>query len=155
MFTEEFFPFGFTLILIIALALLAVVHKALRDRNRIRLLEMIHQERIAAMKSNQPLPDPPIATLEENGDPGSWVPSFETSLYWVRLTALALGLFGIFTGLGMIVSFLVVGDPEFNRMWAIGFLPIFAGVGLLLFHRLSDGTTRRPASGSATQQDRG
>lgn len=143
MFSEQFFPFGFTLILVIALAALALVHKHLRDRNRLRLREMIHQERIAAMQSNQPVPEIPIAELDEPTGGHLSMPTFEQSVRWVRLTALGLGLFGVTTGIGMMIGFSMVGDGELNRMWAIGFLPLFGGLGLVLFHLLTGHEARR------------
>lgn len=143
MFSDQFFPFGFTLILVIALAALALVHKFLRDRNRLRLREMAHQERIAAMQSNQPLPEMPPSELDRTAGSHLSMPTFEQSVHWVRLTALGLGLFLATTGVGMMIGFSMVGDSELNRIWAVGFLPLFAGVGLLLFHLLTTGAGKR------------
>ena len=58
-------------------------------------------------------------------------------LLWVRLTGLCLGWFLLFTGIGMTAGFSLVMDDDIRDVWALGFIPAMAGIGLLLFYRLS------------------
>lgn len=153
MFSDQFFPFGFTLILVIALLALAVVHKFLRDRNRMRLREMIHQERIAAMQNNQPLPETANGTFERPSRLLGTVPTFAQSIHWARLAALGLGLFTAASGLGMMVAFRRVADTELNRIWAIGFLPLFAGLGLLVFYLITARAGRDEAEAESPESE--
>ena len=58
-------------------------------------------------------------------------------LLWVRLTGLCLGWFLLFTGIGTVIGFSLVMDPDMRSIWAVGFIPAMGGVGLLLFYHLS------------------
>ena len=62
-----------------------------------------------------------------------------TSVHWVRLAALALGLTFLFGGVGVVPGLYFQSDPEARGAWALGLVPIFIGAGLLIFVRLSRG----------------
>ena len=56
---------------------------------------------------------------------------------WVRLIALCFGWFMLFGGLGIVGGFSLVMDRDMQDIWAVGFIPAMAGIGLLLFYYLS------------------
>lgn len=145
MFGSQFFPFGFGLILIVCFSLCALVLKVQRDRARLRLREMAHQERIAAIQHQQQVP----ALPEGAYDLGEVTPQLGwpvvKHVLLVRLAALGLGLLCLMTGVGMTAGFYFIEDDDLYQMWAVGFIPIFAGVGLLLFYSLTRGVWQRLA----------
>ena len=54
-------------------------------------------------------------------------------------TLAVLGLGGLFGGAGSALGHYLEPDPEVTGLWPLGLIPIFIGIGLLLFVRLSRG----------------
>ena len=133
--------FAITL-LILGIATALIARRHLREAKLIRLREITHQERMAAMKQETPLPPIDDARLESallRGVPTGAVPSNGAGVQWVRMVALVLGLAGVFGGIGAAIGLYVIPDPEASDLWSLGLIPIFTGIGLLLFVRLSRG----------------
>lgn len=143
MYYEFYFP---TLVACFVLACwgLVILGRHLRERNRLRAHELLQAERKPSMQNEAANPAlSPAATLVTD-------PVRERSpdelLAWVRIAALCLGLFLLFTGIGMLLAFRLI--PDFHEIEAVGFIPALSGVGLLLFVRLSrhlEPATRPPA----------
>ena len=100
-----------------------------RHLSRQKKLEIIHQERMAAMDKGIPLPEFP---LDPVSDPHKFNPPVIPILGTV-LSTLALGT--------MIMLYLVL--PPASRSFCVSPLPfVFLGVGLIVFHFLSRGSGR-------------
>ena len=101
------------------------------EANALRLRDLVHRERPAAIEKGVPLPEIPT---EEEADPLWLRPEAERMrAVWLRRTALILGLLFLFGGLGMCAGFYWAPDRGFHGMWTLGFIPAMSGVGLLLY----------------------
>lgn len=124
-----------------AWAALTIWARHLRDAKRVAMREMIHRERMAALEKGQPLPEVP-AEAASGAERGM------DAAAWVSRAALLAGLALVFAGIGLLVSFsLTPNRPEtagLGDLASMGFLPIFTGVGLLLFYVLDRRSRRLP-----------
>jgi hypothetical protein len=128
-------------ILILGLIALSILRKHLLAHKQLRLREILHQERLKAMETEMPLPELPIddhRLLAAGAGPARNGPTL-SAILWVRLVSLCLGLFLCFGGMGICLGFSASGDGEMSRIWTVGLIPALAGIGLLLFYRLSRG----------------
>lgn len=138
---EQYIGLIVGLILVLGLIGFSILRKHLDDEKRLRLRQMIHEERMAAMEKEMEVPalDGEIErSLLATGAPAP--PRANGSikgLLWVRLTALCVGWFMLFAGIGMAFSFSLTVEDDVKNIWAVGFIPAMAGVGLLLFYHLS------------------
>lgn len=109
----------------------------LAQDKRLEVRRMIHRERMAALEKGVNLADLPddLARVPAGG-PGE-PEGNDAGLPWVQRSSLAAGLTLVFVGLGMYVGFLLVPDtPELadlGDMAFLGVIPVFAGIGVLLF----------------------
>ena len=104
--------------------------RAVENRS-LKLRELLHRERLAAIEKGVPLPELPT---EEEGDSVWLRPEAERMrAVWLRRSALILGLFFLFGGLGMCAGFYWAPDRGFHGMWTLGLIPAMAGIGLLLY----------------------
>ena len=124
----EFVPMSFTLFLILGSWGLTLLGKNMRDKNRMREREMIHQERIQAMQTGTELPAQYESPATLSNDP-------RAAARWFRTVALGLGLFMLFGGVGICIAFSLAYD--FRPLWTVGIIPALAGVGFLLFYGMS------------------
>ncbi len=124
----EFFPITFFLILVLGSWGLTLVGRSLRDKKMLREREMIHQERMQAMQSG-------IEVAQQSPTPVPSTSNPAAHARWFRMVSLGLGLFMLFVGIGMCIAFSIAED--FEPLWPIGIIPALAGVGFLLFYRLS------------------
>jgi hypothetical protein len=93
--------------------------------------EMLHLERLAAIEKGVPLPELPAA---DDDLPGWLTPEVERARgLWLRRICLALGLLATTTGVGLCIGFYFAPDRGFNAMWTLGFIPMMAGIGLVIF----------------------
>ena len=114
------------------------------EANSLRLRELVHQERLAAIEKGVPLPELPS---EEESDPIWLRPEAERMrANWLRRIALLLGLFFLFGGLGVCVGFYFAPDRSFHVMWTIGFIPALSGIGLLLYTEFASRRDVDPAA---------
>ncbi len=105
------------------------------ESNSLRLRDLLHRERLAAIEKGVPLPEIPV---EAEADPVWLRPEAERMrAAWLRRSALILGLFFLFGGLGMSAGFYFAPDRGFHGMWTLGFIPTMSGFGLLLYAALA------------------
>jgi hypothetical protein len=104
----------------------------LKLRKRHSEREMLHRERLLAMEKGIPLPEFP--TLVEDPS-GSLLDYMSVSMKHVapKLT-LGCGLILSFGGVGVIAAFLIAPDPELHKVWSVGLIPGFIGVGFILYY---------------------
>ena len=130
-----------TVILALGLLTLGLLRRDLRNRQRLRLHEMAHQERMLAMEKGLPVSEVPAGS-----DFDAWLDELWTDRLFDggrdRRIALALGLVLLFAGSGA----LLLGwrlpnssaDAEALKLAAsLGLIPLMASLGLLLYYRLT------------------
>lgn len=141
-----------TVILILGLVGAMIFRKHLREAKLLRLREISHQERMAAMEHNLQLPEENVSKIdallaESMGSPSSPSQINGAKVHWIRLTALALGLISLFSGIGAAFGIFFTSDPDLKGTWPMGLIPIFIGIGLLLFvclsKRMAENITRK------------
>lgn len=128
----EFFPMFWSLVLFLGCWGLILVGRSIKEKSRLKESEMAHRERIEAMQQGLPVPEAPEVPVAATG---ASIPISLLSIHRFRAVSLALGLLFVFTGIGMCLAFSV--SEDFREVWSIGIIPAMAGVGLLLFYRLS------------------
>lgn len=127
------------LIIVIPLAL-GLIGRYLRNRQRLRLQEMAHQERMLAMEKGLPVSELPGGDLEPWS--GATLPPDLLEHGWDRRMTLATGLVMLFGSIGSLVyAVLLPGtseDATFMRMLTgLAVIPLMASFGLLLYYRLT------------------
>jgi len=135
----ELFAF---VVLVLGLIGSSILRRHLVLARQLRLRQIIHEERMRAMEHNAELPeanDPELARLL--GDSQGHRPNgrgwLSSSMLWVRLVSLCLGLTAFLGGIGTCIGMAVTTGERMNEYWAIGLIPAFVGVGLLIFYALS------------------
>ena len=103
----------------------------LRSKRRMEKEAMIHQERIKAMDKGIPLPEFPDLNEEAKMDPYNRIATVNPK--W----PLGVGALCIFGGLGFMVAMLLSGDNELWKLWSMGLIGVFFGVGMMMFYRLT------------------
>jgi hypothetical protein len=138
----------------LGVAALLIVRKHLFDAKRLRLLELLHEERERALEKDLPLP-----TLEDGSLLGTWrepTDGHSRGILWLRLTALCIGLFMLVGGIGAVMGLALLPAPfvaamldgmgghggnaqagQLGAPWSLGLIPTMMGGGLLLFYYLS------------------
>ena len=118
-----------------------ILRRYLHDQKGLRLREMVHQERMKAMEKDMTPPplDPEIedALVTSKVADGPAGGGSAKGVLWLRLMALCFGWFLLFGGVGMTFGFRYVEETDLSDIWSVGFIPAMAGIGLLLFYRLS------------------
>jgi len=135
-------------LLILGIIALGIWSRQLRLRRQMQLRDIVHDERMKAMDKGVPFEALEHESItrelaqmtEETHTMGS---NTNTSVLWLRLYALCLGLVFLFGGIGVVAGFPLIGDAEARGMWPIGFIPTLVGLGLLLFYGLSRGYEKR------------
>ena len=103
---------------------LAIVSGILRSRQRARLADLLHAERMASIqKGIEPLPFPP-ELLDARTARREWSPE----------KALRRGVLLLFTGLALTIVLLVTSRHPQRAVW--GLVPMAAGAAYLLLYRL-------------------
>jgi hypothetical protein len=128
---EFFFP-TLSVLFVLGCWGLVILGRHLREKNRLRAQEILLEKRIHAMKNGLSSDESPTLGLPLEPPPER---SPAEVVIWIRVAALCVGFFLLFAGLGMLVAFHLAYD--FKGIEAIGWIPTLAGVGLLLFSRLS------------------
>ena len=131
-------------ILILGLFGATILRRHLREAKLLRLREISHKERMMAMERDLPVPKADANRLDSllgEGEGADTGPDRinSTSVHWIRLAALALGLTFLFGGVGLVPGLYFQSDPFARGTWPLGLVPIFIGTGLLIFVRLSRG----------------
>ncbi|MCZ6506891.1 MAG: hypothetical protein O7A04_02410 [Acidobacteria bacterium] len=118
---------------LLLIALGAAVWLVLRHQN-LRLRQMQHRERLAALEKGLATPQPqPHEGEDTMSDVSTAWKDPATYVTWFRLTTLGLAFLLLFGGTGMLVSFIIVEDPEMRKLWSLGLIPMMTGFGLFLF----------------------
>lgn len=137
------------LLLIVIVAGYQLGDRALRQRRMLRLKEMAHKERLAALEQGVPVAELPDQELEEELMGRGEAAMVETSgslgngraLQWVRVVALGIGLLSVFSGLGWYVGVRLVPETTdtagIPALASLGFIPVLSGIGLLLFYAMT------------------
>ncbi len=102
-----------------------------RTRGQQKIAELAMRERIAAIeKGLDPSRLPPLPSL---ADPDDFRPASPRERAMRTSTGLRIG--GIITlaaGLGLAVLFIAIPDARDRSLWALGMVPVFVGVGLVV-----------------------
>ncbi len=121
-------------IIVASLAAVFGAYLYFRNTARLRRLELLHQERLAAMDKGIPLPELPLDL------PGG---------SRVRDPRLPLmhGLVLVSVGLGAMAMFWVgrmtfMIGPDYRMLWPLPLPIVFVGFGLVLFYLLASGRER-------------
>jgi hypothetical protein len=142
------FSFAF---LILGLYAVRIVYRHLHEKKLLGLREIVHAERMAAMDREREWPQSAVPEVEfalsRSTNP---VGGNDAALRWVRCTALAIGLAGLFGGIGTMVGLYLVTDADVHGTWPLGMIPVFLGFGMLLFFRVSRRMADTPPSGQET-----
>lgn len=131
----------------IALLLIGVyvtrhLFRHLHEAKLLRLREIVHAERRSALDNSIELPESRTREIEaalSDDLRGMRIGSQGGEIRWVRVSALVLGLVGLFSGIGAGIGLYLVPDADVQGTWPLGFIPFFIGLGLLLFVLLSRG----------------
>ena len=133
----EFIPIALGILFIFGLVGFGLVRKALTDKERLQVRQMLHRERLAALEKGLPIDE---IKLEDSAIPELGVSAGRSeTVAWMRFTALFLGLAFFFGGIGMSVGFRVAPEPGFNGIWSLGLIPTLTGLGLLIFYFMTIG----------------
>lgn len=128
-------------LLVLGLAALGILRRYLRNRERIRLFELTHRERMAALeKGLQP------ADLPVDGNLNGWLDEAWTeralAAGWDRRIALAIGLVVLLGSLGSLLALMLLptGNPDFHDAHgavSLALIPGMAAAGLLIYYRMT------------------
>ncbi len=145
-------------LLVLGLYGASILRRHLHEAKLLRLREISHKERMAAMERDLPVSDATASRIdsllaESQGADARPDRIHSMSVHWVRLTALALGLTCLFAGFGILPGFHYQADSDMSGMWAIGLIPIFVGTGMLIFFGLSKGLAEK-MNGNGRQESR-
>jgi len=108
--------------------------KYVHTRKRQEERQMIHRERILAMEKGIPLPEFPIP--EDDSAKSTLVEISNASRSLLPKLTLGCGLIVFFLGTGLLVALIMYPDSQTRKMWTMSFIPIFVGVGFLIYHVL-------------------
>jgi hypothetical protein len=115
----------------LALAAGIVGYVYVKQESRRKRLEMIHQERLAAMEKGIPLPEFP---LEPERNPRGSDPDNVIPILGTVLLSLSVG--------AMIVLYRTLAGEEAHGFWVAPLPLAFLGVGFLTFHFLNRASIR-------------
>ena len=111
-------------IIVVALAAVLYAYFYLKHLERLRRLEIIHQERLTAMDKGIPLPELPIDPPRVQKPPDPHVP-------------LILGIILLALGGGTMVAFSLVSTVDARMYWPMPLPLALVGLGLLLYYFLA------------------
>lgn len=135
---EAYFWALVALVWIFGWATIWFLRKRAIESRALKLRELLHRERMAAIDKGVPLPEIPS---DEEAIPEWMRPEAERlRAAWLQRIALVLGLLALFTGIGMCGGFYWSPDRGFHLMWTLGLIPAMAGVGLLLYAAVASKT---------------
>ena len=99
-----------------------------KTKRRLHVFDLIHKERMQAIEKGLPYPElPPYAIEDEESDPHP---------HWKPVSPRRVAGFGvviILGGAGALTALLISQDKYLQSLWSMGLIPIFLGVGLLLY----------------------
>ena len=120
------------IVLVLGWSTITAIAERARGLGKLRVRELLHHERLAAIEKGIALHDLPADLLVESDD--------GVTTARAQFAALGSGLVLLFGGIGFIVALtLTPATPEMGGMRdlaSLGAIPAMAGAGLLLFHAL-------------------
>jgi hypothetical protein len=119
-------------VIIIGVFAILAVRQHFHESKQLRIREIQHEERMKMIDNNLPLTD--LSPMMSEGQ-SDQVPM--SKVEWTRLIAFGLGLTSFFGGIGMSAALYYQTEIHVQQSWAAGFIPMFMGVGLILFYKLS------------------
>jgi hypothetical protein len=111
-------------IIVLALAAAFLGYFYLKHLERQRRLEIVHQERLAAMDKGIPLPELPIDPPRVQAPPDPRIP-------------LILGIVLLAVGGGAMAAFSLVSGDSIQMFWPMPLPLALVGVGLMLYYFLA------------------
>jgi hypothetical protein len=116
--------------IVMALAAVWIAHLYFKHVEHKRRLEIVHQERLAAMDKGIPLPELPLdpAKLPKGPDPRTML------MHGIVWTAMGLG--------GVVALFLVGPLANGTTIWPLALPLLFLGAGLILYYALASDRER-------------
>ncbi len=114
-------------IIVASIAAAIVAYFYFKHVERRRRLEVIHQERLAAMEKGIPLPELPLEPAPKPSDPHAML------MHGIAWTAM---------GVGGMLALEFVDLPFTKGLWPLAFPLALLGVGLMLFYFLTSGRER-------------
>jgi hypothetical protein len=147
------------LIAIIIFGIIAAIlmRKHYHEAKLVRLREIVHVERMKAMEQGIELPHSDADQLQQligSGRADQEPDGISQSrMLWIRFSSLGLGLACIFGGIGASLGLVLQRDLDVAGTWAVGFIPLLLGIGLLFFYRLSKGLADGMADNNADRTE--
>jgi len=117
-------------IIVAALAVAFVAYLYFRHIERQRRLEVVHQERLAAMEKGIPLPEFPLDPPRVPTPPDPRAPLIH-GIAWSSLG-----------GGAMLALHLIVPQPNGSVLWPLPLPLVFLGIGLILYYALASDRAR-------------
>ena len=128
---------GFLIFIVLTLifwwGLVSLLVKYFRYKNRLKLRELVHKERMVAMEKGIPPPELPEESLEHLSEERMWE-SYNSGNHRINKLALALGLVLLFGGMGFIISMSIFHNLSYGLL---GVIPVMIGIGLLIYYHMT------------------
>jgi hypothetical protein len=126
---------------VLGLLALAGVPRVLRDRQRLRLEEMAHRERMLALEKGVPVSEIPGACDLDAWADDAWTYRLLDG-EWDRRAALGAGLVMLFAGAGALLFAWLAPAATSDAVTlkvasGLGIIPFMASIGMLLYYRLT------------------
>lgn len=127
-------PLMFSLFWVFGWVILLLVAWHLRASRRERRQERLHKERMVAMEKGIPLPELP-AEDEPSRRPlvTELVGSIRINPRW----PLGIGALFVMLGIGISAALALSQEEVQYRVWSVGLIPMFFGLGLMLHYALT------------------
>jgi hypothetical protein len=133
----------FMAIILFGIIAAILMRKHYHEAKLVRLREIVHIERMKAMEQGIELPHSDADQLQQlmgSGHTDREPDGISRSrMLWIRFSSMGLGLVCIFGGIGASLGLVLQHDLDVAGTWAVGFIPLLLGIGLLFFYRLSKG----------------
>jgi len=99
-----------------------------KTKRRLHVFDLIHKERMQAIEKGLPYPELPPYAIEDE-EHHRQAPSKPISPRKVAGLAIVV----ILGGAGSLTALIISQDKHLQSLWSMGLIPIFLGVGLLLY----------------------
>jgi hypothetical protein len=126
-------PLLFSLFWVFGWAALLVIVWYVKGLRRQRRMELVHEERMAAMQKGIPLPELPEYAEERRSLLADALTSLRLNPRW----PLGVGALSILLGVGTSLALRLSGDDYHRQIWSFGLIGVFFGLGLVLHYRLT------------------
>ncbi len=124
--------FGMTWVFACAAVLIVIWH--LRGKRRLEKEKLIHEERMKAMEKGVPLPEFPDLSEEAKMEQFNRIFTPPTlNPKW----PLGVGVLFVFAGGGFMTAMMLSNDSELAKLWSMGLMGVFLGVGLFFYYLLT------------------